>query len=131
MSDAVEARERESILRDLESADEDVRRLAVERAGVLGAESTALLVTRLGDASWRVRKAAVERLVAGVDSGAVVAALVTALGDGENSGRRNAACMHSCTAARSRRRLQRALRSPERGRVSSKMRSSSRSSPPR
>ena len=54
-------------------------------------EALPLLVERLGDASWRVRKAAVERLVACPDSERIASALVAALGDGENPGRRNSA----------------------------------------
>jgi HEAT repeat protein len=85
-------RDRESVVRDLANCDEDVRRLAVERIGVLPLdEALPLLVERLGDASWRVRKATVERLVACPDSERIARVLVGALGDGENPGRRNAA----------------------------------------
>lgn len=87
-----EDRERESVLRDLESEDEEVRRLAVERSfGLRPAEVVPRLVERLGDASWRVRKAAVERLGAWPDGDAIAQALIRALADGENPGRRNAA----------------------------------------
>jgi len=87
-----EDRERESVLRDLESEDEEVRRLAVERAfGLRPDEVVTRLVERLGDASWRVRKAAVERLGAWPDGDAIADALIQALADGENPGRRNAA----------------------------------------
>jgi HEAT repeat protein len=87
-----EERERASIARDLQSTDEEVRRLAVERSGLLPADSVVpRLVECLGDASWRVRKAAVERLAAWSDADQVVSALVAALADGENPGRRNAA----------------------------------------
>jgi HEAT repeat protein len=85
-------RDRDSIARDLESDDVEVRRLAVERSGTLPqAEAILLLVDRLGDASWRVRKAAVERLVTCSDTAQTADALIGALGDGENPGRRNAA----------------------------------------
>lgn len=85
-------RERDSILRDLCSDDEEVRRLAVERSAVLAVEEVVpLLVERLGDASWRVRKAAVERLAATPDPDSIARALIAALADGENPGRRNAA----------------------------------------
>jgi HEAT repeat protein len=85
-------RERDSVLRDLASQDDEVRRLAVERSGALApGERVPRLVERLGDVSWRVRKAAVERLCAAAERDAVAAALVGALGDGENPGRRNAA----------------------------------------
>jgi len=85
-------RERDSILQDLSSDDEEVRRLAVERSAVLALEEVVpLLVECLGDASWRVRKAAVERLAAAADPDAIARALIAALADGENPGRRNAA----------------------------------------
>ena len=85
-------RDRESVLRDLESPDEEVRRLAVERVEALSSSDVVpVLVGRIGDESWRVRKAAVERLVAWPDTDAAAAALIGALGDGENPGRRNAA----------------------------------------
>jgi HEAT repeat protein len=85
-------RDREDVARDLSSPDEDVRRLAVERIGALESETgLQLLSERLGDASWRVRKAVVERLVAWPDTERVVAALIEALADGENPGRRNSA----------------------------------------
>lgn len=79
-------------LRDLRSPDEEVRRLAVERLPDGGmAAALDVLVECLGDPSWRVRKAAVERLVRAPEQGGTVAALVGALADGENPGRRNAA----------------------------------------
>jgi HEAT repeat protein len=85
-------RDRESVLRDLDSSDEEVRRLAVERVEVLSAADVVpCLVERLGDPSWRVRKAAVERLVSWPDTDAAAEALIAALADGENPGRRNAA----------------------------------------
>jgi HEAT repeat protein len=85
-------RERDSVLRDLASQDDEVRRLAVERSEALPAgERVRLLVERLGDTSWRVRKAAVERLCAAPERDAVAAALIGALADGDNPGRRNAA----------------------------------------
>jgi HEAT repeat protein len=87
-----EARDRGALLRDLRSGDEEVRRLAVERTALLAPdEAVVRLVECLGDASWRVRKAAVERLGACPDADAVSAALCAALADGENPGRRNAA----------------------------------------
>jgi HEAT repeat protein len=85
-------RDRESVLRDLESSDEEVRRLAVERIEAIGShQSIPLLIKRLGDFGWRVRKAAVERLAASRETAAVAEALLEALADGENPGRRNAA----------------------------------------
>jgi len=84
--------DQEQILRDLASSDEEVRRLAVERLLCLpAAECVPRLVECLGDPGWRVRKAAVGRLVACAETDQVVAALSLALADGENPGRRNAA----------------------------------------
>ena len=92
MSLGFDERDRASIARDLESDDAEVRRLAVERSGALPQDDAIrLLVDRLGDESWRVRKAAVERLVTCSDTAQTADALIAALGDGENPGRRNAA----------------------------------------
>jgi len=88
----MEPLDRQSLLEGLAHGDEEIRRLAVERLSLLpGTEAVPHLVERLGDPSWRVRKAAVERLIAQDDAGPAVSALVAALGDGENPGRRNAA----------------------------------------
>jgi HEAT repeat protein len=88
----METLERDSLFADLGHSDEEVRRLAVERLSMLPvAESVPPLVDSLGDPSWRVRKAAVERLTALEDVSGPVRALVHALADGENPGRRNAA----------------------------------------
>jgi HEAT repeat protein len=77
---------------DVASPDPEVRRLAVERLDPLGDEaSLGCLVDCLGDPSWRVRKAAVERLVELPEATGVARRLVAALADGENPGRRNAA----------------------------------------
>jgi HEAT repeat protein len=85
-------RDRASVLRDLIDEDEEVRRLAVERVAALPIdEAIPHLVERIGDTSWRVRKAAVARLVACSETTQVVDALIVALGDGENTGRRNSA----------------------------------------
>ena len=85
-------RERASILQDLASSDEEVRRLAIERAPLLPvAEALPILVGGLGDASWRVRKSAVECLVRAPEDWPVAGQLIEALADGENPGRRNAA----------------------------------------
>lgn len=92
MSLEFDERDRESITRDLRDGDEEVRRLAVERVDVLPAENAIdHLIECLGDSSWRVRKASIERLVARSETAEVASALVGALGDGENPGRRNAA----------------------------------------
>ena len=85
-------RECESVRVDLTSPDDEVRRLAVERIEVLPAsEAVGCLVDMLGDPSWRVRKATVDRFAARSRSNEIVFALIGALGDGENTGRRNGA----------------------------------------
>jgi HEAT repeat protein len=92
MSSEVADRERQSILHDLSSPDDEMRRLAVERLLALPvAEALPHLLQALGDSSWRVRKAVVERLVDHGDKDGVGSALISALADGENSGRRNSA----------------------------------------
>ncbi len=84
--------DRQHLLDDLAHPDEEIRRLAVERTSELPTEEAVpALVERLGDSSWRVRKAAVERLIDRDDAAPAVRALVAALADGENPGRRNAA----------------------------------------
>jgi HEAT repeat protein len=76
----------------LESADDEIRRLAVEGAAALPrSEAVEVLLGALGDLSWRVRKAAVERWVALPEAFEAPHALVRALADSENAGRRNAA----------------------------------------
>ena len=95
-------RELISIVRDLGNDDEEIRRLAVERLLTLPAsEAIPFLIEGLGDPSWRVRKAAVERLNSCAESEQVVRALVVALSDGDNPGRRNAAveALIQCAAA--------------------------------
>lgn len=88
----MESRERENVLADLAHADDELRRLAVERLGTFSpVEAIPHLVDSLGDSSWRVRKAAIDRLAASPELTRAVHALVEALADGENPGRRNAA----------------------------------------
>ncbi|MBS1104983.1 MAG: HEAT-like repeat-containing protein [Deltaproteobacteria bacterium] len=92
MSELVDPRQRASILHDLASGDEEVRRLAVELLVLLPAdEALRLLAERLGDASWRVRKAAVECFASVPEDWPAADPLLGALADGENPGRRNAA----------------------------------------
>ncbi len=92
MSVEFDERDRASIVRDLRDSDEEVRRLAVERVDALPSEDAIRrLIECLGDSSWRVRKSSIERLVARSEVADVANALVGALGDGENPGRRNAA----------------------------------------
>lgn len=86
------SRTHENILQDLQSSDEELRWLAVGKLSQLPADAAvAALVAQLGDPSWRVRKAAIEGLVKTPELGRAVEALVAALADGENPGRRNAA----------------------------------------
>ena len=85
MSWNFDERDRASVVRDLQSPDYEVRRLAVERVSAIPVdEGLPLLVERLGDADWRVRKAAIERLIACPEVGAVARELIGALADGEN-----------------------------------------------
>ena len=85
-------REIEAIVADLTNEDEEIRRLAVEQLSALPArEAVPRLVESLGDPSWRVRKASVERLVDSADVDLVADGLIQALADGENPGRRNSA----------------------------------------
>lgn len=92
MSTTFDERDRASVCRDLESSDAEVRRLAVERVDALPHDEVLpRLVDRLGDEDWRVRKATVERLLAQPDTDRVARALLAALADGDNPGRRNSA----------------------------------------
>ncbi|MCR9097385.1 MAG: HEAT repeat domain-containing protein [bacterium] len=92
MTGGVSREERAAILEGLESADEEVRRLSVEQLLLLPAdEAAARLCESLGDPGWRVRKAAVARLVRRRHDPKVQAMLVASLADGDNPGRRNAA----------------------------------------
>ena len=92
MSEPGEEFEPARIVRQLSSADEERRRLAVERLPELPfASAIARLAESLGDASWRVRKAAVECISALGESDPIVDALIAALADGDNPGRRNSA----------------------------------------
>lgn len=88
----MEVREREHVLRDLRHRDEELRRMAVERLSTMAPEEAIPhLIESLGDPSWRVRKAAIDRLAASPELSRTTRALVAALADGENPGRRNAA----------------------------------------
>jgi HEAT repeat protein len=88
----MDSRDRESITKDLENTDEEIRRLAVERLTLLpSAEAIPVLVERLGDSSWRVRKAAIDRLAESAECSETTRRLVAALADGNSTNRRNAA----------------------------------------
>ena len=82
MSLDFDERDRRSIVGDLRSTDPDVRRLAVERLSLLPRrEAVIRLVDQLGDPDWRVRGAAVERLIDRVDIASTVVELIAVLGD--------------------------------------------------
>ncbi len=92
MSRTLTRDERDALLAALTNGSEEVRRLAVEQLSLLPAEEAVpQLIQQLGDPGWRVRKAAIDRLVAVRDDALVHPGLLEALGDGENPGRRNAA----------------------------------------
>jgi len=85
-------RDRDSVARDLVAEDEEVRRLAVLRVEALPRDDVVpCLVGCLGDSSWRVRKAAVSRLVAWPDQAQTAVLLIRSLHDDGNPGRRNGA----------------------------------------
>ena len=105
MKEALLEEERQSILSGLESSDEEVRRLSVERLALLPVdEAIAHLGERLGDPGWRVRKAAIERVLVAREHAAVQEMLIASLSADENPGLRNAAfealvaCGRSATA---------------------------------
>jgi len=80
------------ISRHLQSPEDEVRRAAVEKLrAISNPEALRMLNLALGDESWRVRKSAVEALVAYPDTPAAVSVLITALYDADNAGRRVAA----------------------------------------
>jgi HEAT repeat protein len=72
------------------AGDEEARRAAVAALSG-GEEALEQLVEALGDESWRVRKEAAARAASWADRTRAVAALLRALGEPENVGRRNAA----------------------------------------
>ncbi len=87
-----DARDWAEILEKVESGNEEVRHRNIERLVEFPAEKTLpVLLGRLGDSSWRLRKRAVELLVALSDQPNVIEQLVESLSDEENPGRRNAA----------------------------------------
>jgi len=80
----------EQLSRKLESRDAEQRREAVIDLGHTGRGAVPLLLGALGDTDWRVRKTAVESLVAfGGDD--VIAGLVQRLSAEDNAGARNSA----------------------------------------
>ncbi|MEM9175473.1 MAG: HEAT repeat domain-containing protein [Myxococcota bacterium] len=92
MNGDVSQEERAAILDGLSSTDEEVRRLSVEQLLLLPTDEAAMrLCECLGDPGWRVRKAAVDRLVSCRNDASIQEMLVASLADGDNPGRRNAA----------------------------------------
>ena len=76
----------------LHSSDEEIRRLAVVGlAASPVAEVKSSILAALGDASWRVRKEAVDVLLARAVDEETIGALVAMLGANENAGLRNSA----------------------------------------
>lgn len=76
----------------LTSQDEEVRFRALSDAPSKGEPALLdLLIASLGDESWRVRKAAADRLSTYDESEEAVGRLILALGDQDNAGTRNAA----------------------------------------
>lgn len=83
----------EAVRAALRSEDEETRRAAVASVGPAAGEpqaALALLVEAMGDESWRVRKEAAARAASWADRPEAAAALVGALAEPENVGRRNA-----------------------------------------
>lgn len=92
MNTMLSQKEHASILQALSNSDEEVRRLAAEQLLLLPiSEATEKLRECLGDSGWRVRKAAVERLIACSGESRIQEMLIASLADGENPGRRNSA----------------------------------------
>lgn len=83
---------REILTEQLRSPDEETRRLAVVGlAAYPPADVKDSLLLALGDGSWRVRKEAVDALLAGVLDGQTMETLVGMLGAHDNAGLRNSA----------------------------------------
>ncbi|NOZ84996.1 MAG: hypothetical protein GXP49_01790 [Deltaproteobacteria bacterium] len=76
----------------LNDSDEEVRRLAVIELGPPGGEDARkMLISALGDESWRVRKVAVEQILAFGSSDENIKDLLQCLHEEDNAGQRNAA----------------------------------------
>jgi HEAT repeat protein len=78
----------ERLREQLASADEEVRHAAVQELRDAGPEALPGLIGALGDASWRVRKAALD-LVLLVPAADSLPLLIAGLRDEDNAGRRN------------------------------------------
>ncbi len=91
MNTGEDPRDLAQIREDLASPDAEARRLAVERAALLSSlTAVPFLSASLGDPSWRVRKAAIDGMVGVADDVLAGRALIEALADEDNAGRRNA-----------------------------------------
>lgn len=81
----------------LSSPDEEIRRTSViSLAGLSGARVKDLLLQALGDASWRVRKEAIEAVLAAAVSDREIEELVALLRAHDNAGMRNSAVEVLC-----------------------------------
>jgi len=78
----------ERLREQLASPDEEVRHAAVQGLRDAGPEALAGLIGALGDASWRVRKAALD-LILRVPAAGSLPLLIAGLRDEDNAGRRN------------------------------------------
>jgi HEAT repeat protein len=83
----------EEIRRRLREADEEGRHAAVQAMAPLGGEALPLFKEALGDGSWRVRKAALEAVVA-LPGDEKFTVLLEGIRDEESAGRRNT-CMEA------------------------------------
>ncbi len=80
----------EFLTKKLKSGDVEERREAAVDLGRAGRPAVPALLLALGDADWRVRKTAVEALVA-LHGGDVISGLISTLSDHDNAGARNSA----------------------------------------
>jgi HEAT repeat protein len=84
--------ENNTIIQQLDSPDEEVRRLAVVTIGQLSfQDGRHFLLKALGDPSWRVRKEAVDLVVSSPPDAAVREELIYLLRSSDNAGLRNSA----------------------------------------
>jgi HEAT repeat protein len=94
--------ERDELFAGLANGDEEARREAAQRLHLLPApDAFAAWCECLGDASWRVRSVASRALAERCDDPEVPRALVRALADPDNAGRRNGAAEALIRAGRS------------------------------
>jgi HEAT repeat protein len=83
---------REQLIAQLQSPDEETRRLAVlGLAGHPAEQVQDALFAAMGDSSWRVRKEAVDAVLAGTVSDGIMESLIGLLAAQENAGLRNSA----------------------------------------